>query len=455
MLETSGQTGTTEVQGLYQELHPPLEEWLAVREADRCLQCGGPAALAPCVVACPARVDVPGFVGALARRDVETASTLIFAANPLGGTCARVCPGEELCEGACVLDTQGRRPVPITRLQRWATDQALGWTIEQPRRAPDTGKRATVIGAGPAGLACAAELTRLGHGVTVVDARPEVGGLVRYAIAPYRLVRDPLPAEAARLERAGVRFQMGYQVDSPERLLALTRSADAVFLGVGLGEDAAVNYPGADLPGVWDSLPFIEAIKLQRPPVVGERVVVIGGGNTAIDVAREAVRLGAREVTMVYRRSEAEMPAYRHEVVEARDEGVILRFLTDPVRFLGTDRLEAVECRRMRLGAADRSGRPRPEPEPGSEFTIPADTVVKALGQQRRTDFLSWIEGLKTEGGLVAIDPATGQTSVAKYFAGGDAVNGGATVVEAVRHGKAAALGIHRYLTGTAKGAAS
>jgi glutamate synthase (NADPH/NADH) small chain len=158
---------------------------------------------------------------------------------------------------------------------------------------------------------------------------------------------------------------------------------------------------------------------------------------------------------MVYRRSEAEMPAYRHEVVEARDEGVILRFLTDPVRFLGTDRLEAVECRRMRLGAADRSGRPRPEPEPGSEFTIPADTVIKALGQQRRTDFLSWIEGLKTEGGLVAIDAATGQTSVARYFAGGDAVNGGATVVEAVRHGKAAALGIHRYLTGTANGAAT
>jgi dihydropyrimidine dehydrogenase (NAD+) subunit PreT len=434
------------VESLYQELHPPLEEWLALREAERCLQCGGPTATAPCTLACPARVDVPGFIAALARRDVESAAALIFAANPLGGTCARVCPGEELCEGACVLDTQARRPVPITRLQRWATDQAVGWSHERPRRAPGSKRRVTVIGAGPAGLACAAELARLGHAVTVVDARPEVGGLVRFAIAPYRLDRDPLPAEAARLARGGVRFRLGYAVDSKARLRALARSADAVFLGLGLGKDTTVGYPGDALPGVWDSLPFIEAIKLHQPPPVGERAVVIGGGNTAIDVAREALRLGAREVTMVYRRSEAEMPAYRHEVVEARAEGVTFRFLTDPVRFLGTHRLEAIECRGMRLGSPDRSGRPRPEPVPESEFTIAADVAVKALGQARRTDFLSWIPGLQTDGGLVAVDPTTGQTSVPKYFAGGDAVNGGATVVEAVRHGKIAALGIHRYL---------
>ena len=438
---------------VYQELHPPLEEWFALREADRCLQCGGPTALAPCVVACPAAVDVPGFIAAIARGDVETAANLIFAANPLGGTCARVCPGEELCEGACVLDTQARRPVPITLLQRWATDHALGWSMDRPHRAPATGRRVTVIGAGPAGLACAAELTRLGHAVTVVDARPEVGGLVRYAIAPYRLVRDPLPAEAARLERAGVRFRMGHVVDNPKRLLALARSADAVFLGVGLGKDADVRYPGDDLTGVWDSLPFIEAIKLGQSPAVGERVVVVGGGNTAIDVAREALRLGASEVTMVYRRSEAEMPAYRHEIEEARAEGVAIEFLAEPVRLLGSGRLEQVECRRMRLGAPDRSGRPRPEPEPGSEFTIAADTVIKALGQKRRSEFLSWIAGLNTEGGLVTIDRETGQTSVPKFFAGGDAVNGGATVVEAVRHGKVAAQGIHRYLA--TKGAQS
>jgi glutamate synthase (NADPH/NADH) small chain len=432
---------------LYQDLHPLFEEWLAVREADRCLLCGGPTAPAPCTLACPAGVDVPGFIAALARRDVETAAGLIFAANPLAGTCARVCPGEELCEGACVLDQQARRPVPITRLQRWAVERALGWTIEEQPAVPASGRRVTVIGAGPAGLACAALLARLGHAVTVVDARAEVGGLVRYAIAPYRLVRDPLPAEAARLERGGVRFRLGYAVDTKPRLRALARSADAVFLGVGLGKDAAVSYPGDDLPGVWDSLPFIEAIKLHEPPTVGERAVIIGGGNTAIDVAREALRLGAREVTMVYRRSEAEMPAYRHEIAEARAEGVRFRFLTEPVRFLGARGLEAVECRSMRLGPPDRSGRPRPEPVPESEFTIPADVAIKALGQARRTDFFSWIPGLKTEGGLVAVDPATGQTSVPKFFAGGDAVNGGATVVEAVRHGKVAAQGIHRYLT--------
>ncbi len=429
-------------------LQTPLDDAEAPWEADRCLRCGGPTAPAPCMLACPTQIDVPAFLDAIARGNLQAAATIIFSANALGGSCARVCPVEELCQEACVLDKQGRRPISIARLQRYAADWALPRGAVPLQPGPRNGKRVTVIGAGPAGLGCAAELARLGYAVTVVDARSEVGGLVRYAIAPYRLARDPLPAEAERLARAGVRFRFDYPVDQPVRLRALEQEADALFLGVGLGNDAEVPYPGDDLPGVWDSLPFIEALKVGHPPRVGEHTLVVGGGNTAIDVAREALRLGAPHVTMLYRRTEKEMPAYAHEVREARAEGVAFEFLADPVRFLGNGHVDRVECRRMRLGAPDASGRCRPEPVTGSEFVLQANTVIMAIGQQRRTEFFSWIDGLRLDHGLVAVDPHTGQTSVPKYFAGGDAVNGGATVVQAVHAGTVAARGIDRYLSG-------
>ncbi len=429
-------------------LQTPLDDADALREADRCLRCGGPTARAPCTLACPTEIDVPAFLDAIARGDPQTAATIIFSANALGGSCARVCPVEELCQRACVLDKQGRYPITIARLQRYAADWALPRAAVPLTAGPRNGKRVTVIGAGPAGLGCAATLTQLGYAVTVVDARSEVGGLVRYAIAPYRLTRDPLPAEAERLAQAGVQFRFDFPVDQPERLRALEQEADALFLGVGLGSDAEVPYPGDDLPGVWDSLPFIEALKVGHPPRVGDHALVVGGGNTAIDVAREALRLGAPRVTLLYRRTEKEMPAYPHEVREARAEGVSFEFLAEPVRFLGDGHVDQVQCRRMRLGAPDASGRSRPEPVTGSEFLLPADTVIMAIGQQRRTEFFSWIEGLRLDHGLVVTDPHTGQTSVPKYFTGGDAVNGGATVVQAVHAGTVAARGIDRYLSG-------
>jgi glutamate synthase (NADPH/NADH) small chain len=217
-----------------------------------------------------------------------------------------------------------------------------------------------------------------------------------------------------------------------------------------MGPDVDVRLPGDDLRGVWDSLAFVEALKTGRPPGVGDRVAVIGGGNTAVDVAREALRLGAAEVTILYRRTEAEMPAYRHEVEEARAEGVRFQWLTVPVRFLGAGRLEGIECSYVRLGAPDGTGRPRPEPVPGTGFVMPASTAVKAIGQAPRSDFLGWIDGLELEDGLVRVDPATGQTANPKYFCGGDAVNGGDTVVEAVRAAKVAARGIDAYLQGEA-----
>jgi glutamate synthase (NADPH/NADH) small chain len=212
-----------------------------------------------------------------------------------------------------------------------------------------------------------------------------------------------------------------------------------------MGADTEASYPGDELPGVWESLPFIEALKTGAPPAVGDSVVVIGGGNTAIDVACEARRLGAREVTLLYRRTEAEMPAYRHEVEEAREEGVRFQWLATPVRFLGDSRLEAVECRLMRLGEPDASGRRRPEPMPGTEFTIPADTAVKAIGQQPRAEIAEWVEGLELERGRLKVDE-TGRTTNPKFFAGGDALNGGDSVVEAVAEGKRAARAIDEWL---------
>ena len=429
----------------FEELHPPLGRDAALLEADRCLECGGPHAPAPCTVACPAGVDVATFVAQIADDDPGAAAETIFAENLLGATCARVCPTEVLCEAGCVLVDAGRAPIAIGALQRYATDRALEHGVAIRERAPRNGRRVAVVGAGPAGLVCAGELAALGYEVTIFDEREEVGGLVRYAIAPYRQVREPLPEEAAELERLGVAFRLGAHVDGAE-LAAIAEQADAVFLGAGMGADTQVSYPGDDLPGVWDSLPFIERIKTGSPPRVWRHTVVIGGGNTAIDVAREALRLGAEAVTLVYRRSEVEMPAYPHEVAEARSEGVRFEFLADPIRMLGSYRVEAVECRRMRLGEPDESGRRRPEPVPGSTFTLEADTVVKAIGQQPRRELAEWVAALELErAGTVHVDAATGQTSNPKFFAGGDVI-GGTSVVEAVRDGKRAARAIDEWL---------
>lgn len=434
---------------LFKDLNPPLTETGAIVEASRCLQCGGAYAEAPCTKACPADIDVPGFITAIAEGKADRAADLIFAENILGASCARVCPVETLCEGSCVLLEEGRKPVEIARLQRFATDKELNNHIRQRPAEDFNGKKVAVIGAGPAGLSCAAELAYKGYEVTVYDAHKDFGGLIRYAIAPYRINNDPLPREVEMIKSLGIKFHMNTLVDSKEKLDEIEQNSDVVFLGIGLGKDVELHYTGENLPGVWDSLEFIKAIKTGHPVDVGSRVAVIGGGNTAIDVAREALRLGAVEVTLYYRRTENEMPAYDHEIEEAREEGVHYQFLTNPIRFIGEDRLEKVEFEYMKLGEPDSSGRPRPEKIPGTEFTVRTDTVIKAIGQKKRTDFLDWIENLDSEWGLISIDPMTGQTSNPKYFAGGDALNGGATVVEAVRDGKMAAKGIHEYLGGT------
>jgi dihydropyrimidine dehydrogenase (NAD+) subunit PreT len=432
------------------ELRPPLSADEAVIEAERCLACGGPYAPAPCMVACPADVDVPKFVGEVAAGDADAAARTIFDENLLGGTCARVCPVEILCEGNCVLTAEGRRPVAIGRLQRFATDQAFADGARfRDRALPATGKRVAVLGAGPAGLVAAGELALRGHQVVVYDAREEPGGLARFAIAPFRQQSEPIPGEARAITELGVEFRLGTPVGSAQELAAITGGSDALLLAVGMGEDVKVSYPGDDLPGVHESLPFIEALKRGEPLAVGDNVVVIGGGNTAVDCSREARRLGAHVVTLAYRRTEDEMPAFAHEVAEARDEDVHFQWLANPTRVLGTTRVTGVECVEMRLGGLDASGRRRPEPVPGSEFVIPADTVIKAIGQRPRSELADWLPGLRYDAGRIAADPQTGATGAPGVFAAGDAIAGGSIVVQAVRTAKLAAQGIDAFLKET------
>lgn len=434
--------------GLLEDLRPALDAEEALVEAERCLGCGGPYAPAPCTVACPADVDVPGFIGQVAAGDSAAAAGTVFAENLLGGTCARVCPVQTLCEASCVLTSEGRRPVAIGRLQRFATDDALrdGSVLTDRPRACASGASVAVLGAGPAGLAAAGELALRGHRVVIFDERDEAGGLARHAIAPFRLRVEPLADEVRAITSLGVELRLGTRIESAAQLADVASRFDALLLAAGMGEDVQVDYPGDDLEGVYESLPFIEALKRGDPLPVGACVVVIGGGNTAIDCAREARRLGADVVTLAYRRTEDEMPAFAHEVAEARDEDVRFHYLANPRRLLGDGHVAGVECVEMRLGSIDASGRRRPEPVIGSEFVIVADTVIKAVGQRPRSELVDWVAGLRAEGGRIVADPLTGATGADGVFAAGDAISGGSIVVEAVRTAKLAARGIDAYL---------
>ena len=430
----------------FPELRPPLGAEAAVLEADRCLDCAGPFAEAPCLTACPAGVDVPRFVREIAAGRPLAAARTIYRDNLLGGTCARVCPVEVLCEAACVLNHEGRRPIAVAALQRFATDEAREKRLPLRAAAAANGRSVAVVGAGPAGLACAGELAASGFDVVVYDEHDEVGGIVRTAIAPYRQLVDPLPAEREALEELGVRFRLGVKIRSRGHLAALADGADAIFLGVGLGEDIELDCPGTELPGYWPSLRLIGALKQGHAIELGAHVVVIGGGNTAIDVAREAVRLGAAHVTVVYRRTRDEMPAYSFEVAEAEHEGVRFEWLAAPVAILGAGRVQRLRCSRMRLGAPGADGRRRPEPVEGAAFSLPADTVVAAIGQRPRQEIAGWLDGLEIERGAVVVDAGTGATGEPLVFAGGDAVSGGASVVQAVADGKRAARAIEEAL---------
>jgi len=422
------------------ELLPPLTRHEAAVEAARCLMCYD----APCTHACPTHIDIPKFIKKIATSNLRGSARTILDSNLLGATCARVCPVQELCEGACVLGAE-HKPINIGRLQRYAMDFAfeIGADLFQPAKA--TGKKVAVIGAGPAGLSCAGELVKRGHGVTLFEKRDLAGGLSTYGIIGLREPMEIALAEVNMLKKLGIKVETGKELGTNVTLPELQADFAAVFLSVGLGSTTTLGIPGEEY--ILDGLEYIEQSKLDASKLaVGRNVVVIGAGNTAIDCATIARRLGANLVTMVYRRSEKEMTAYAHEYDFIKREGVRFSFLTQPVRVEAENGfVKALECLRVSLGATDASGRPSPQPVPASAFVLPADQIVKAIGQERPS--LASLLKLKTERGFIEVSREF-ETSLPGVYAGGDCIRarGAASTVMAVQDGKLAARSIHERL---------
>jgi len=425
-----------EIKGLSEQL-PPLSSQEALVESNRCLFCYD----APCTHACPTHIDIPRFIKKISTDNLAGSARTILEANLLGATCARVCPVQELCEGACVLGSE-HKPIMIGRLQRYAMDYVAG-RDGVVKKSPSTGKTVAVIGSGPAGLSCAGELARRGHNVTIFEKRALAGGLSTYGIIALREPMEASLEEVRMIERMGVRIEHESELGRNISIDDLKKRFDAIFLGPGLGATQLMGIPGEEL--IVDGLEYIEQSKLNPTGMkIGRNVVVIGAGNTAIDCATVAKRLGADAVTMVYRRSEQEMSAYPHEYEFVKTEGVGFRFLTQPVRVVSDGgRVIGLVCVRMELGATDSSGRRVAQPiGNGGEFVIPADQIVKAVGQQKSS--LAQALKLEVERGFIRVN-ADLETSLPGVFAGGDCIRAknSASTVMAVQDGKLAAAAIH------------
>jgi dihydropyrimidine dehydrogenase (NAD+) subunit PreT len=429
-------------------LHPPLAPHEAMAEAARCLYCYD----APCARGCPSKVDVAAFIKKICSGNLRGSARILLEANPLAASCARVCPTDQLCLGRCVLPEMGARAIDIGGLQRFVMDRAMEAGAPEVPLAPSSRRRVSVVGAGPSGVACAVELRRRGHAVTIFDANEQPGGLATYAIAAYKITPEAAVAEVEWLrEGTGFSLKLGTRVGEHITVEELEQSSDAVFLAIGLAKPMALAIPGEELPGVVDALPLIGAHRGGAALPVeleGKRVIVIGGGNTATDTAILALELGAASSTIVYRRTVAEMPAYADELTLARARGVELVFLHAPVRVDGVTRAERIVFAPQKLGEPDASGRRRPEPIEGApQLELPCDVVVRALGQRVEPGPLQQIKGLRLYKGRVVVDEQTGQTGNPKYFAGGDCVNGGREVVHAAAEGARASRGIHSMLS--------
>jgi glutamate synthase (NADPH/NADH) small chain len=426
----------------------------AVSEAERCLQCKR----APCIQGCPVNINIPKFIREIREGDFRAAIRTIKETNNLPAICGRVCPQETQCQAVCTLGKK-YEPVAIGRLERFVADWEYEHGVELPEVGKPTGFRVAVVGSGPAGLTCAADLRRFGHEVTIFEALHEPGGVLMYGIPEFRLPKRIVRAEIENLLKMGVELKLNVVVGRTVTIDELFASGyHAVFVGSGAGLPKFLGIPGENLIGIYSANEFLTRVNLMRaylfpeydtPIKVGKRVAVVGGGNVAMDAARTALRLGAERVVVLYRRTEAEMPARREEVHHAKEEGVEFEFLVNPVRFLDTGgKVSGVECIRMELGEPDESGRRRPIPIPNSNFVIPVDTVIVAIGNDPHPLVPRTTPGLATTKHGTIVADEEGRTSREGVFAGGDIVTGAATVISAMGAGKRAALAIHRYLLG-------
>jgi glutamate synthase (NADPH/NADH) small chain len=440
------------------EVNLGLTAQMARLEAMRCLECKRPT----CIDGCPVGIRIDEFIRRVADEDFTGAGEVIRHDNLLPAICGRVCPQEHQCEGACVLAKKGR-PIAIGHLERFVADVTASDTIHGVTDLPPkTGRKVAIIGSGPAGLACAADLIRNGHDVTVFEALHEPGGVLIYGIPEFRLPKDIVAAEIESLKRLGVRFEMNTLVGASVTLdeLLTEEGFNAVFIGVGAGLPRFLHIPGEHLIGVYSANEFLTRVNLMKAwipdaetpvlDVTGRRVAVFGGGNTAMDAVRTALRLGAEEARIVYRRSAEEMPARAEEIRHAAEEGVVFDYLAAPTEFLGDEhgRITRMKLQRMRLGEPDEDGRRRPHPIEGSEELLPVDLAIVAIGNAPNPLLLAAVPDLeRTEWGTLVVDDDTGETSMSGVFAGGDIVTGGATVILAMGAGRKAGAGIHHWLT--------
>lgn len=428
----------------FADIHPPFEtKDAALVEANRCLFCYD----APCMKSCPTGIDVPKFIRQIATDNVKGSAHTIFVSNIMGAGCSKVCPVEKLCEGACVYNLMEEEPVPIAKLQRYSTEMALQKKWPLFKRKPSIGKKVAVVGAGPAGLSCAHVLSREGIDVTIYEKEALGGGLMTYGIAAYKVTPQFCREEVDYiLSIGGIEVKYGQELGRNIQLAELQQNYDAVYLAMGVGLARRLDIPGEEMEGVVDAISFIYGIRndgFDKVPV-GDKVAVIGMGMTAIDAATQAKRLGAKEVTMLYRRTKEEMPCTETEMDIAMLDGCTIHWLSAPKEVLGANgQVNAIVCSKMQLGEPDASGRRSPV-DTGETYTLDVDMVIKAAGQMPFAELVKTYS-IDNRSGKISVNE-NGQTNIAGLFAGGDAVNGGKEVVDAVQAGKDGAKGILHYL---------
>ena len=425
----------------------------AVAESKRCIQCKNPR----CVEGCPASIDIPMFIKLISESKPEEACKKIKEKNFLPGVCGRVCPQEEQCEKECVLNKTGA-PINIGKLERFAADNEHRRSA--PDISPDTGKKVAIVGSGPAGLTCAAELALKGHKTVIYEALHAAGGVMMYGIPEFRLPKKIVQHEIDYIKKLGVEIKLNYVVGRLVDIDELNRKYDAVFIASGAGLPFFMDLPGENLNRVYSANEYLTRCNLMKaykfpeyatPIKTGKHTVVIGGGNVAMDSARAALRLGSK-VTVVYRRTEKEMPARIEEIEHAKQEGIEFEFLTNPIKILGEKEVNGIECARMELGEKDASGRPKPVEVKASNFTIDCDAVIIAIGQGPNPLICKTTPKLKC-GGKSNIEVNNNlSTSIKGVYAGGDVINGGATIIQALGEGKKAAESIDNYLSKTSFG---